>query len=146
MKHRLGALLLLGLAACGGPPPVDAKDPVSVARGFVDAFNARDLTRMLPLVDQVNLDAIKAALRDGPDSESWNAIFNPQMVILLQQQGGKVEGPRYSGREALVKVGAADGDVYAIGLEKQKTGEWMIVEHATLGEAEYQSLPDKPKK
>lgn len=147
MKLGLAALALL-LAACDpGPPPPDMKDPVSVASAFVAAYNTRDLARMLPLVDQVNLDAIKEALSGGPDSEAWRGIFDPEMVAILAREQGKVEGPRYDGREALVKVGASgDGDIYLIGLERDKDDRWVIVENAVLSEAKYLALDDKPKK
>lgn len=146
MKQGLAALVLL-LAACNpGPPPPDMKDPLAVAGAFVSAFNTRDLSRMLPLVDQVNLDAIKEALAGGPDSEAWRGIFDPEMVEILARQDGKVEGPRYDGREALVKVGASgDGDIYAIGLEQGKDQKWLIVEHAVLSEAKYLALDEKSK-
>lgn len=147
--RRLFAGLVLGLvAACSSePPPPDMKDPVSVARAFVTAYNAKDLARMLPLVDQVNMEVIKAALADGPDSEAWHAIFPPQMVDMLAREGGKVEGPRYEGRDAVVKVATSDvGDVYTVELAEREDGEWLIVENATLTEQEFEKLPTEPKK
>jgi hypothetical protein len=89
MKLRLALLSLIALAACSSePPPPDMKDPVSVARAFVAAYNAKDLARMLPLVDQVNLDAIKDALSEGPESEAWQGIFAPDVVDLLARRAG----------------------------------------------------------
>lgn len=147
MKRRLGALLLLAVAACGGPPAPDMKDPVSVAQAFVEAYNTRDLSRMLPLVDQVNMDAIKAALADGPESDAWRGIFAPEMVAILAREQGKVEGPRYDRRDAVVKVGASgDGDVYAIALSKGKDDRWLIVENSVLSEAEFEAMPVEPPK
>ena len=110
MRRWFAGALVAFLAACGGgPAPPDMKDPLSVARAFVDAYNAKDLARMLPLVDQVNMDAIKAALTDGPNSEAWQGIFAPQMVQLIAREGGKVEGPRYESRDAVVKVDIGPG-------------------------------------
>jgi hypothetical protein len=147
MKVRFASLFALLLAACGGPPPVDMKDPMSVASAFVDAYNARDLARMLPLVDQVNLDAIKAALSGGPESEAWEGIFAPEMVAILAREQGKVDGPRYDRRDAIVKVGASgDGDVYAIALSKGKDDRWLIVENSVLSEAEFEAMPKEPRK
>jgi hypothetical protein len=148
MKRALFGLALGLATACGGgPAPPDMKDPVSVARAFVGAYNAKDLARMLPLVDQVNMDAIKAALTDGPDSEAWHGIFAPQMVQLIAREGGKVEGPRYEGRDAVVKVATSDvGDVYTVELAENENGEWLIVENATLSEQEFAKLPAEPRK
>lgn len=148
MRRVLFGLALGLLAACGGgPAPPDMKDPVSVARAFVDAYNAKDLARMLPLVDQVNMDAIKAALTDGPDSEAWRGIFAPQMVQFIGREGGKVEGPRYEGRDAVVKVATSDlGDIYTVELAERENGEWLIVENATLSEQEFEKLPTEPRK
>lgn len=147
MKRELVAFAFLALAACSGPPPVDMKDPVSVAHAFVDAYNTRDLARMLPLVDQVNMDAIKAALSGGPESEAWRGIFAPEMVAILAREQGKVEGPRYDRRDAVVKVGASgDGDAYAVVLSKGKDDQWLIVENSVLSEAEFEAMALEPRK
>ncbi|MEQ1784994.1 MAG: hypothetical protein ABMA14_26920, partial [Hyphomonadaceae bacterium] len=128
-------------------PPVDMKDPISVAHAFVDAYNTRDLSRMLPLFDQVNMDAIKAALSGGPESEAWRGIFAPEMVAILSREQGKVDGPRYDRRDAVVKVGASgDGDAYAIVLSKGKDDNWLIVENAVLSEAEFEAMSTEPPK
>lgn len=147
MRRWLAAAVVGLLAACGGGPPTpDMKDPVAIARAFVEAYNAKDLSRMLPLVDQVNMDAIKAALTEGPDSEAWKGIFAPQMVQLIAREGGKVEGPRYDGRDAVMKVAASDlGDVYTVELSQREDNSWRIVENATLTEEEFQSLPTEPR-
>ena len=76
MRRWIAGAVIAVIAACSGEPaPPDMKDPVSVARAFVDAYNGKDLARMLPLVDQVNMEAIKDALADGPDSTAWQGIF-----------------------------------------------------------------------
>ena len=63
MRRWIAGAVIAVIAACSGEPaPPDMKDPVSVARAFVDAYNGKDLARMLPLVDQVNMEAIKDAL------------------------------------------------------------------------------------
>jgi hypothetical protein len=148
MRRWLAGAAIAALAACGGgPAPPDMKDPVSVARVFVDAYNAKDLSRMLPLVDQVNMDAIQAALTDGPDSEAWQGIFAPQMVEYIGREGGKVDGPRYEGRDAVVKVATSDlGDVFTVELSQREDGDWLIVENAILSEQEFAELPTEPKK
>jgi hypothetical protein len=148
MRRWLAGAVVTLLAACGGGPvPPDMKDPVAVARAFVEAYNAKDLSRMLPLVDQVNMDAIKAALTDGPDSEAWEGIFAPQMVELIAREGGKVEGPRYEGRDAVVKVAASDlGDIYTVELSQREDQTWAIVENAVLTEQEFLALPTEPSK
>ena len=147
MKRGIAAFALMALAACGGPSAPDMKNPLSVAQAFVDAYNTRDLPRMLPLVDQVNMDAIKAALADGPESEAWRGIFAPEMVAILAREQGKVDGPRYDRRDAVVKVGeSGDGDVYAIALSKGKDDRWLIVENSVLSEAEFDAMPTEPRK
>lgn len=147
MKRRLVAFLALVAAACGGPPPVDMQNPTSVAQAFVDAYNTRDLARMLPLFDQLNMDAIKEALAGGPESEAWRGIFSPEMTAIIGRENGKIEGPRYDRYDAVVKVGASgDGDVYAIAMSKDKDGRWEIVENAVLSEAEFQALATEPRK
>ena len=114
------------LAACGGETPVNMKDPASVAAKFVEAYNQRDLARMLPLVDQVNLDAVKEALAQGPGSEPYNSIFDPEIAQMMSAQNGKIEGPRYERRDAIVSVGkTASGDVYTIELGKRDDETWM---------------------
>jgi len=58
-----------------------------------------------------------------------------------------VEGPRYDGREAVVKVAASEmGDVYTVMLEKDKNEEWTIVAHAMMDRQQFEALPDKPKR
>lgn len=146
MRKALSALLLLLLAACGGPPPVDVKDPASVARAFVDAFNARDLPRMLPLVDQVNMDVLKAALREGPNGEAWQGIFNPEAALIIGREQGKVEGPRYDRRDAYVKVGEDQGDAYLVVLVRQKDDSWMIAENTLMSDAKFMELSEEPPK
>lgn len=148
MRAGLAGLAIALLAACSSEPqPPDMTDPVSVARAFVSAYNTKDLPRMLPLVDQVNMEAIKAALADGADSDAWRAIFPPEMVDLIAREGGKVEGPRYEGRDAVVKVATSDtGDVFTVELAERENGEWLIVENATLTEQEFQNLPTEPRK
>ena len=148
MRRWLAGAVVTLLAACGGgAAPPDMKDPVAVARAFVEAYNAKDLSRMLPLVDQVNMDAIKAALTDGPDSEAWEGIFAPQMVQLIAREAGKVEGPRYEGRDAVVKVAASDlGDIYTVELSQREDQTWAIVENAVLTEQEFLALPTEPSK
>jgi hypothetical protein len=147
MRWLVGALFAWLAACSGGPATPDMKDPVSVARAFVEAYNAKDLSRMLPLVDQVNMDAIKAALTDGPDSQAWQGIFAPDMVQLIAREGGKVEGPRYEGRDAVVKVATSDlGDVYTVELSEGEDGWWLIVENAILSEQEFAALPVAPGK
>jgi hypothetical protein len=148
MKLRLAALMFVFVAACSSePPPPDMKNPVSVASAFVAAYNTKDLARMLPLVDQVNLDAIKDAISGGPDSEAWQGIFAPEIVAILAREGGRVEGPRYEGRDAVVKVGASDtGDVFTVELAQGKDDRWLIVENAILSAEEFAKLPAEPKK
>jgi hypothetical protein len=148
MRRWLAVAIVSLLAACGGgPAQPDMKDPVAVARAFVEAYNAKDLSRMLPLVDQVNMDAIKAALTDGPDSEAWEGIFAPQMVQLIAREAGKVDGPRYEGRDAVVKVAASDlGDIYTVELSQREDETWAIVENAVLTEQEFLALPTEPRK
>jgi hypothetical protein len=140
------ALLALALAACSGETSVNMKDPASVARRFAEAYNPKDLTRMLPLVNQVNLDAVKDALAGGPESEAYRGIFSPEMVGFMAREGGKVEGPRYDGNDAVVKVAKSDeGDVYTIVLNEHDDGDWLIEEFATLTEPEFLGLDEKPK-
>jgi len=148
VKRLILAFGVLLLAACGGGPMTpDRKDPVSVTRAFVEAFNARDLQRMLPLHDQVNIDAIAAALSGGVDSPEYEAIFAPEMVLLLAKEGGKVEGPRYDRRDAVVQVGSnEDGDVYTVILSKDENDEWSIVAHSRMGKQQFDALPSEPKK
>jgi hypothetical protein len=148
MRRWLTGAAAVVLAACSSEPaPPDMKDPVSVARAFVDAYNAKDLARMLPLVDQVNMDAIREALADGPDSEAWQGIFAPQMVQLIAREGGKVDGPRYEGRDAVVKVATSDlGDVFTVELSQREDETWLIVENAVLSEQEFAALPTEPRK
>lgn len=145
MRRAYSALCLL-LAACGGPPPVDTKDPASVARAFVDAFNARDLPRVLPLVDQVNMDALKAALSEGPNGPAWQGIFNPEAVLVIGREQGKVEGPRYDRRDAYVKVGENNGDAYLVVLVRQKDDTWMIAENSLMSDAKFEALSEDPPK
>lgn len=147
MRQALSALLLLLLAACAGPQPTDMKDPASVARAFVEAFNARDLPRMLPLVDQVNMDVLKAALSEGPNGPAWQGIFNPEAVLVIGREQGKIEGPRYDRRDAFVKVGEDNGDAYLVVLARQKDDSWLIVENSLMSEAKFMALSDEqPRK
>lgn len=140
----LGALLV---AACGGETPVNMKDPSSVARRFVEAYNARDLARMLPLVDQVNIDAVKNALADGPNSEAYQSIFMPEMVELLARDGGKVFGPRYDRQSAVFQVGdTVAGDAYTIELSQRDDKAWLIDEFSMMSEREFLELPEKQPK
>lgn len=144
------AIALLVLAACSGETAVDMKNPASVARKFVEAYNAKNLQRMLPLVDQVNLEAIGDALQGGPGSEAYTGIFAPEMVELLAKEGGKVDGPRFErhGRryDAVVSVGKSDGFVYTIELQESDSGEWRIAENSMMLEADFQALPTEPKR
>jgi len=148
MRRSIAGAVIAILAACSGEPaPADMKDPVSVARAFVEAYNAKDLARMLPLVDQINMDAIKDALADGPESDAWQGIFAPQMVHYISREGGKVDGPRYEGRDAVVKVATSDlGDVFTVELSQRDNGDWLIVENAILTEQEFAELPTEPRK
>jgi hypothetical protein len=143
---RAFLLATLMLAACGGEAPVDMKDPAAVTRRFVNAYNARDLSRMLPLVDQVNLDAVKEALAGGPGSEAYAGIFRPEMNDQLARDGGKIDGPRFDRGDAVFKVGdTVDGDVHAIKLGQGEDGRWLIAEFPTLTEQEYLGLPEQAK-
>ncbi len=144
--RRLLALGALALAACSNKTPVNMKDPASVAGTFVAAYNVRDLARMLPLVDQVNLDAVKEALAQGPGSEPYNSIFDPEMAALMAREGGKVTGPRYERRDAIVSVGKSEqGDVYTIELGEREDGEWLIEAFSMMPETDFLELPDKPR-
>jgi hypothetical protein len=138
------ALAALLVTACGGETPVNMKDPSSVARKFVEAYNARDLARMLPLVDQVNIDAVKNALADGANSEAYQSIFMPEMVELLARDNGKVFGPRYDRRDAVFQVGdTVAGDVYTIELRQREDEAWLIDEFSMMSEREFLELPEK---
>ena len=120
------------------------KDPASVAAKFVEAYNQRDLARMLPLVDQVNLDAVKEALTQGPGSEPYNSIFDPEIAQMMSAQNGKIEGPRYERRDAIISVGKTDsGDVYTIELGKRDDETWMIEAFSMMSTAEFENLPQK---
>jgi hypothetical protein len=140
----LAALAVLTLSACGGETPVNMKDPASVAAKFVAAYNQRDLARMLPLVDQVNLDAVKEALAQGPGSEPYNSIFNPDVAQMMATQNGKVEGPRYERSDAIMTVGKSGSDVYTIELVEREDETWVIEAFSMMSEAEFENLPDKP--
>jgi len=145
--RRLIALAALALSACGGETPVNMKDPASVSAKFVAAYNMRNLAQMLPLVDQVNLDAVKEALAQGPGSEPYNSIFDPEVAAMMQQQGGKVVGPRYERRDAIVSVGKSGAsDVYTIELGQREDGDWVIEAFSMMSEAEFLALPEQPPK
>lgn len=145
MLKRLVALVALLLAACAGETPVNMKDPASVAAKFVEAYNQRDLARMLPLVDQVNLDAVKEALAQGPGSEPYNSIFEPEIAQMLAEQNGRVDGPRYDRRDAVMTVGKTEGDdVYTIELGQRDDETWLIEAFSMMSEAEFRNLPDTP--
>jgi hypothetical protein len=148
MSRWIAGAVIAVVAACSGKPaPPDMKDPVSVARAFVDAYNAKDLARMLPLVDQINMEAIEDALADGPDCAAWQGIFASEMVQLVAREGGKVDGPRYDGRDAVVRVAKSDlGDVFTVELGQREDGDWLIVENAILSELEFAELPTEPEK
>lgn len=148
MSRWIAGAVIAVVAACSSEPPQpDMKDPVAVARAFVDAYNTKDLSRMLPLVDQINMEAIKDALADGPESASWRGIFAPEMVQLVAREGGKVDGPRYDGRDAVVRVAKSDlGDVFTVELGQREDGDWLIVENAILSELEFAELPTEPEK
>ena len=149
LRRLAGLIAALVLAACGdgAPAPPDMKDPASIARAFVEAYNAKNLQRMLPLHDEVNIDAIAEALDGGPGSEAYERIFVPDMVALLGEQAGAVEGPRYDGREAIVKVAESGlGDVYTVVLEKGDDDEWIIVAHSMMGAQQFEALPDQPRR
>lgn len=134
------------LTACGGETPVNMKDPASVATKFVEAYNRRDLARMLPLVDQVNLDAVKEALAQGPGSDPYNSIFDPEIALMMAEQEGKVEGPRYERRDAIMTVGKTEsGDVYTIELGQRDDETWLIEAFSMMSAAEFQNLPDRPR-
>lgn len=120
------------------------KDPASVAAKFVAAYNQRDLARMLPLVDQVNLDAVKEALAQGPGSEPYNSIFDPDVAQMMATQNGKVEGPRYERRDAIMTVGKSGSDVYTIELVERDDETWVIEAFSMMSETEFENLPDKP--
>lgn len=142
------ALLLaaaLALSACGSEPaPPDMKDPAAVAKAYVDAFNTRDLPRMLPLLDQVNFDAVKGALAGGPSSPEYQGIFTQEGVEALAREGGKIEGPRYDRRDAVFRIGKTSyGDAITVILAKSKEGDWKIAENATMPEREFLDLSDK---
>ncbi|RYZ02164.1 MAG: hypothetical protein EON61_16100 [Alphaproteobacteria bacterium] len=146
MLKRLAALAALILSACGGETPVNMKDPASVAAKFVEAYNRRDLARMLPLVDQVNLDAVKEALAQGPGSEPYNSIFDPEIAQMIVEQNGKVEGPRYERSDAVMTVGKTQGgDLYTIELGQRDDETWLIEAFSMMSEAEFQNLPDTPR-
>ncbi|HOY78891.1 MAG TPA: hypothetical protein PLN33_13840 [Hyphomonadaceae bacterium] len=145
MLKRLATFALLMLSACGGETPVNMKDPASVAVKFVEAYNQRDLARMLPLVDQVNLDAVKEALAQGPGSEPYNSIFNPDITQMMATQNGRVEGPRYEQRDAIMTVGKTEqGDVYTIELGERDDKTWVIEAFSMMSEAEFENLPHEP--
>ncbi len=148
--RRLLAIALLVLAACSGETAVDMKDPASVARKFVEAYNAKNLQRMLPLVDQVNLEAIGDALQGGPGSDAYNGIFAPEMVELLAKEGGKVDGPRYDRRgrryDAVVSVGKSEfGFVYTVVMSETDEGEWRIAENSMMPQDDFLALPTERK-
>ena len=67
--------------------------------------------------------------------------------LAQREQEGAVEGPRYDGREAIVKVAESGlGDVYTVVLEKGDDEEWIIVAHSMMGAQQFEALPDQPSR
>lgn len=145
LVRSLFVAVALMLAACSEAPP-DMKDPGAVARAFVSAYNARNLSAMLPLISNVNIEAVKAALTDGPDSDAYKVIFDPDVSARMAKENGEIVGPRYRKKDAVVRVAdAGNDDVHVIVLEQRKDGDWIIEEFGTYTVMEFNELAEAPK-
>ncbi len=146
-KRAILAACALALAACGpaAEAPIDPKSPVSVAESYVRAFNAKDLKAMVPLVDGENRASIEAALKDGPESESYKGVFHPDAVAAIADANGKVEGPRYDGGGPVFKIAELPNDgAFMIELAAPADGNWTINQYRVATKEAFNSMSGEP--
>ncbi|RAI00619.1 hypothetical protein DLJ53_15285 [Acuticoccus sediminis] len=141
MRILFGFFLALGLAGAALAQGVDRSDPAMVATRFVDAYKARDLAAMAPLMDANNADFFAELAAEGRAHPAYGRVFSGWRADAIDAANG-VSGAARVRREGevWVPIGQSGGEIFVVALTAEENG-WGVEDILSPGAADFDVLP-----
>ncbi len=144
MRFIMGFLLVLGLAAIVEAQHLDRSDPEAVALAFVEAYQARDLPAVAPLMNATNRSLFDALAEQGRDHPAYEDVFSGWRAEAVDGAEDLTGAPRYRANgEAMVPIGAAEGETFVIALTTGDDG-WAVEDILSPATSDFEALPTTP--
>ena len=142
MRTMINLVAVLALCGVAGAQALDRGDPSAVASAFIEAYKARDLKAMAPLVNANNTEIFARLAAEGPSGRTYDRVFSGWRAEAVDGANG-VTGParlRRDGAEALVPIGQAGGETFVIVLTDEAAG-WAVEDINSPSSASFEALP-----
>lgn len=142
MRILISLAAALALLGAGAAQALDRSDPSAVASAFIEAYKARDLKAMAPLVNANNAKLFEKLAVEGKSGRTYDRVFSGWRAEAVDGANG-ITGPvrlRDDGAEALVPIGEAGGETFVIVLTDEPAG-WAVEDINSPSSASFQALP-----
>lgn len=124
-RRVVGCLLLVALASgCSSPPPLDVKDPRSVARHALDAWSDREPERLATLTNQETAALLRGA-KEG--TALWRSLFEKSWRWrAVKRWEGQLGPARIQGERVRIQFAQLNNlEVVVVSLVR-RDGRWLL--------------------
>ncbi|UOM34555.1 hypothetical protein [Acuticoccus sp. I52.16.1] len=144
MRFVLGAVLALGLAGMVQAQDTRSATPETMTLAFIEAYKARDLAAILPLMNDNNRAYLTKVAARGEDHPTYRDIFTGWRAEAVDAATGPTGDTRYRpGGEAMVPIGAAGDEVFVVAFTR--AGDvWGIEDVLGPDAQDFEALPTRP--
>ncbi|MEE8270626.1 MAG: hypothetical protein V3R98_02680 [Alphaproteobacteria bacterium] len=141
---RLVPVACCVLAICGGQAVAqrfDRTDPIAVATASLEAYQARDLDALMPLVSSFNRSLIQELAVKGESHPRYGSLFSGWRWRAVEAWSGFIGEVRYRRRSAMVEFGTVgDAEVAVVALEWEDGG-WSFEDVNSPSTADFRAMP-----
>ncbi|MEM8665437.1 MAG: hypothetical protein AAGF49_15105 [Pseudomonadota bacterium] len=134
---------ILAFAPAAMADDVDRSDPQAVTVAFLEAWKARDLKAMAPLMNSNNTEFFQELAAAGKNHPRYDRIFSGWRDEAAMNWDGTLEATRYDRGNALVPIGAAGSETFVVVLFDEADG-WAVEDINSPSTKRFEGLPTSP--